>query len=161
MGCTGSNRAAGGSSLQNEIISSAAFKAFQNKIRAAQHVRQHFPRDQKPHRVAIRCSAMRTRHSEGIRSWPFERSERARVGAACRAQGGHEDSESGSIDDSQGRSYDYSRSGLTDPQAILADITYLAKSSPNPSQPLAQENVLSAIRKGISQRVSLNAPDEA
>jgi len=37
----------------------------------------------------------------------------------------------------------------------LADVTNVAKSSPDPSAPATQENVITTIRKAIAQRVSI------
>lgn len=39
-------------------------------------------------------------------------------------------------------------------QAIIADVTYNQKSSANPNEPLPESAVMSAIRKGIQNRVS-------
>lgn len=38
-------------------------------------------------------------------------------------------------------------------QSVLADVTNVAKSSPDPSAPATQENVITTIRKAIAQRV--------
>lgn len=48
----------------------------------------------------------------------------------------------------------YTNSQRADPQSILADITNIAKSGPNPNEHLSESAVMQTLRKGIKDRVS-------